>query len=82
MAGNHKNRKKQNAPIMAVAYFFVAVFLGMMVYICQYSMSHRQEWMNNSYNGRQQMLTAKNVRGTIYAGSGEVLAKTGTDGEE
>ncbi len=78
---NKKNKKMQNAPIVAVAYFFVAVFLGMMVYICQYSMSHRQEWMNNSYNGRQQMLTAKNVRGTIYAGSGEVLAKTGTDGE-
>ncbi len=75
-----KNRKK-NLPIVAVTYLFVAVFLVMMGYICQYSMSHRQEWMNNSYNGRQQMFSAKNVRGTIYAGSGEVLAQTGTDSE-
>lgn len=74
-------KKKYNIPIMTVTYLFVAVFLGMMFYICQYSMTHRQELMNNSYNGRQQMLTAKNVRGTIYAGSGETLAKTTTDSE-
>ena len=77
---NRKNRKK-NFPIVAVTYLFVAVFLAMMGYICQYAMSHRQEWMNNSYNGRQQMFSAKNARGTIYAGSGEVLAQTGTDSE-
>ena len=64
-----------------MTYLFTAVFLGMMFYICQYSMVHRQELLNNSYNGRQQLLTARNTRGTIYAGSGEVLARTVTDSE-
>ncbi len=78
-----KNRqseqKKKNMPIMTVTYLFVAVFLGMMVYICHYSATHKQELINNSYNGRQQMLTAKNVRGTIYADNGEILAQTVMD---
>ncbi len=72
-------KKKKNMPIMAVTYLFVAVFLGMMGYICHYSVTHRQELINNSYNGRQQMLTAKNIRGTVYAGGGEILAQTLTD---
>lgn len=77
-------KKKINMPIMTVTYLFVAVFLGMMVYICHYSVTHKQELINNSYNGRQQMLTAKNVRGTIYASGGEILAQTLTneEGEE
>ncbi len=74
-------KKKKNMPIMAVTYLFVAVFLGMMGYICHYSATHKQELINNSYNGRQQMLTAKNTRGTIYADGGEILAQTVTDGE-
>lgn len=81
---NYPKKKKTNLPIMAVTYLFAAVFLGMMVYICYYSSTHEQELINNSYNGRQQVLTAKNIRGTIYAGGGEVLAQTVTDedGEE
>lgn len=77
-------KKKINMPIMTVTYLFVAVFFGMMVYICHYSVTHKQELINNSYNGRQQMLTAKNVRGTIYASGGEILAQTLTneEGEE
>lgn len=73
-------KRKQNIPIMTVTVMFVAVFLAMMIYICQYSVTHKQELMNNSYNGRAQMLTAKNVRGTIYASGGEVLAETVTEG--
>ena len=48
--------------ILSVTYLFVAVFLGMMFYICHYSVTHQQELINNSYNGRQQILIAKNVR--------------------
>ncbi|NBI90442.1 penicillin-binding protein 2 [Lachnospiraceae bacterium] len=73
-----------NMAILSVTYLFVAVFLGMMAYICHYSVTHQQELINNSYNGRQQMLTAKNVRGKIYANNGEILAQTIVDesGEE
>lgn len=79
-----EKKKKLNIPIMTVTYMFVAVFLGMMFYISHYAITHQQELINNSYNGRQQMLNAKNVRGTIYAENGEVLAQTVTqqDGKE
>lgn len=80
-----KNRpgtgKKNNGTIIAVTGVFVTVFLGMMAYICHYSVTNRQELINNSYNTRQQMLTAKNIRGTIYAGTGEALAETVADSE-
>lgn len=76
-----KTRWKKNGQIMAVTWVVVAVFLGMMIYICHYSVTNRQELINNSYNTRQQILTAKNIRGTIYSQAGEVLAQTETDQE-
>ena len=79
-----EKKKKPNIPILTVTYLFVAIFLGMMYYITHYAITNKQELINNSYNGRQQILAAKNVRGTIYTVDGEVLARTvtGEDGEE
>ena len=53
-------------------------------YIIYYSATHKQELINNSYNGRQQMLLAQNRRGSIYSGDGQILARTveGEDGKE
>lgn len=78
------NKRKQNIPIIVVTCLFITVFAGMMAYICHYSLTNKQELINNSYNGRQQILTAKNIRGTIYSGNGEILARTVSDsqGEE
>lgn len=78
------SKRKQNIPILVVTCLFITVFAGMMAYICHYSLTNKQELINNSYNGRQQILTAKNIRGTIYSGKGEVLARTVSDsqGEE
>lgn len=69
---------------MAVTYLFVAVFLAMMGYTCHYAVTHQQEMINNSYNGRQELLIAQNTRGTIYAAGGQALAetKTGENGKE
>lgn len=77
-------KSKLNIPVISVTCLFVAVFLFMMVYICYYSLTNKQALINNSYNGRQQILTAKNIRGTIYSGEGDILAKTvsGTEGKE
>lgn len=78
------NKRKRNIPIIVVTCLFITVFAGMMAYICHYSLTNKQELINNSYNGRQQILTAKNIRGTIYSGNGEILARTVSDsqGEE
>ena len=77
-------RKKSNRQILTVTYLFVAVFLAMMGYTCHYAVTHRQELINNSYNGRQELFTAQNTRGTIYAAGGQILARTqvGEDGKE
>lgn len=72
-------RKKRNRQIMIVTYLFVAVFLGMMGYTCHYAVTHQQELINNSYNGRQELLSAQNTRGTIYSRDRVILAKTQTD---
>ncbi len=64
-----------------VTYLFVAVFLCMMGYTCHYAITHQQELINNSYNGRQELLISQNTRGTIYAAGGQVLAETKIDAD-
>ena len=68
--------KKRNREIMQVTVFFVALFLVMIGYFTFYALTHEEELMNNSYNNRQQILSAKNRRGSICARDGEVLAMT------
>lgn len=71
--------KKKNRNIVLVAWAFAVLFLAMTAYIAHYSVTHKQELINNSYNGRQKMLLAQNQRGKIYSAAGEVLAQTVTD---
>ncbi len=76
-----KKNKKKNKEIMLVTWTFVLLFLGLAGYITYYSVTHQQELMSNSYNGRQQILIAKNRRGKILAADGNVLAQTVLDDE-
>ncbi len=76
-----KKNKKKNKEIMLVTWTFVLLFLGLAGYITYYSVTHQQELMSNSYNGRQQILIAKNRRGKILAADGSVLAQTVLDDE-
>lgn len=66
---------------MLVTWAFTLLFLSMSVYIVRYSITHKQELINNSYNGRQQILLAQNRRGKILASDGQILAQTVSDGE-
>ncbi len=79
-----RSKKKKNKQIMAVTWSFTFLFLGMIGYITYYAMTHQQELINNSYNGRQQILLAQNRRGTIYSADGNILAKSAEneDGKE
>lgn len=80
--GAGKNpKKKRNKQILAVTWLFVAVFAGMMTYTCHYAITHQQELINNSYNGRQEIFAAQNTRGSIFAAGGQVLAETQTDAD-
>lgn len=53
----------------------------MMGYTCYYAITNQQELINNSYNGRQELLVSQNTRGSIYSAGGQVLAQTQTDAE-
>lgn len=64
---------------MIITAGFTLLFLSMIGYITYYSVTHKQELINNSYNGRQQMLLSQNRRGSIYSADGKVLAQTVTD---
>ncbi len=76
-----KKKKKKNREIMLVTWGFTLLFLLMAGYIAYYSVTHQQELINNSYNGRQKMLLAQNRRGTIYSQDGTILAQTVVDEE-
>ncbi len=71
--------KKRNKEIAGVMWFFILLFFSLSGYITYYAATHRQELINNSYNGRQQMLIAQNTRGKILSSEGEVLAQTVED---
>lgn len=84
---NHPKNKKQantrarksNRQIMLVTWTFVILMISMTGYICYYAFTHKQEMVNNDYNGMQQILMAQNTRGSILASGGEILAETRTD---
>ena len=65
--------------IKVLTYFFVALFLGMMVYLGNFVYHNEQDMINNSYNSRTEILLSKNYRGSILAQDGEVLAETVID---
>lgn len=75
------SRKKRLYPIIFTCVFFALLFVGMLSYTCYYAYSNRMELINNSYNGRQQILLAQNTRGNIYSADGDLLATTITDSE-
>lgn len=74
-------KNKTGKQIKAVTVCFTVLFVAMLGYITHYSVTNKQELINNSYNGRQQMLLAQNRRGTVFSENGEVLARTVTDEE-
>lgn len=77
-----KKRQGNRREIMISMYFFVALFLGMMVYLIHFVATSEQDMVNNSYNSRQQILLSRNYRGNIYSRDGEILAETVMDEEQ
>lgn len=70
------NKPKKNMQIIIVTWFFVALFLCMSFNIIKYSIENKQELISNSYNGRQKILAAQNIRGAIYSKDGDVLVSS------
>ena len=68
--------KKTNRDIWFTGIFFFLLFGAMMFYYGHFVQTEGRNMINNSYNSRQKLLTAKNYRGTIYSADNEVLAET------
>lgn len=78
---NKVNKKKKNMQIIVVTWFFVILFICMSAYIVKYSIDNKQELISNSYNGRQKILEAQNIRGSIYSKDGELLVSSSVNAQ-
>lgn len=69
-------RKRKNRNVFVVTGFFSLLFVGMIGYLVCFVALNEKTLINNSYNSRQKLLASQNVRGSIYASDGTVLAYT------
>jgi peptidoglycan glycosyltransferase len=80
-SGQKKKGKKKPFSIVFLSALFTVLLCSMLFYVCDYSAENKEKLINNSYNGRQQILLSQNTRGSIMASDGTVLAKTTTDAQ-
>ncbi len=73
---NSNTSLNNSKEIIGVMIFFVCVFAAMLVYLGHFVATNEQEMVNNSYNGRQEIILSQNYRGTIYSANREALAIT------
>ena len=74
-----KKRNSSNRQIIILTYFFVAIFVGLLLYFGYFIQVESSNVINNPYNKRQNLLAERVVRGKILGNKGEVLAETKLD---
>ncbi|RKM57438.1 penicillin-binding protein 2 [Butyrivibrio sp. X503] len=80
-----KRRKRvRSYPIIVLTSIYLALFIAMLGYISHYSLTHKQEFINNEHNTRQKILLKQNQRGKILSRDGDILAysEKNEDGKE
>lgn len=79
---NKKNDKQkwENIPVIISAVLFSMVFIGIIINLSWYVEKESHEAINNEYNPRDDLLAEQNVRGSIIAEDGSVLAYTEVSG--
>ena len=61
-------------PYLIVSFLFVAMFLGLIAYLVYFNVVRKEEFLNSSYNTRQNNYAERVIRGTIYSADGQELA--------
>jgi len=74
-------KRKANRELYICSACFVVIFGFLFYYLFGYVNSQEEILFNNSYNSRQSVVAAQNIRGTIYSEDGFVLAQTIENGE-
>ncbi|MBO5371344.1 MAG: penicillin-binding protein 2 [Lachnospiraceae bacterium] len=71
----------RNREFAVITYCFIGLFLCLMGYFVYFQIEKSEEFINNSYNSRQETFAEQIIRGEIHSADGEILAKTETDSE-
>ena len=79
MRGNKKKKRIRSYPILILTTLYVVLFVCMITHVFYYSISHKQELINNDYNTRQKIFVKQNERGKILSRDGEELAVSEKD---
>ena len=77
----HKSHKKKSRGYVAVAYFFVLIFISLIGYMIYFNVSLREGVMRSPYNKRQNAMNDFITRGDIVSSDGETLATTQQAGD-
>lgn len=66
-----------------VKYLFVFLFLALIAHFVNFMLKDSEEFINNDYNGREELFAETVTRGEIHSSDGKILAMTLVkDGEE
>lgn len=71
-----REKAKVRKQVFVTGVLVCSLFAAMTVYFLIYTNKNSKKLFENDYNKREEALLEKNVRGKIYAASGEVLAET------
>lgn len=71
-----REKAKVRKQVLVTGVLVCSLFAAMTVYFLIYTNKNSKKLFENDYNKREEALLEKNVRGKIYAASGEVLAET------
>lgn len=71
-----REKAKVRKQVFVTGVLVCSLFAAMTVYFLVYTNRNSKKLFENDYNKREEALLEKNVRGKIYAASGEVLAET------
>jgi len=71
-----KQNNKSKLQISLLMITIIVIFTAMTVSFATYAISNQKELITNSYNGRQKVLAAQNVRGSILSRNGDILVSS------
>lgn len=74
-----KKKNTRNREFAVITYCFLGLFLCLMGYFAYFEQVVSEQFINNSYNKRQEIFVQSVVRGEIYSADGVTLAETLTD---
>lgn len=77
-----KQRKTQSKwEFSVVKYIFVLLFLLLIGHYVNFQLNESEDFINNDYNGREELFAERVTRGEIHSADGKVLATTIVDEE-